>query len=330
MKCRRSKLPVLLAAVLLLSACHAARPDGFRRAEALLPEQPDSALTVLDGMDPAALGSDRQQAEYGYLDALAFYMTYYFLDEPREKALSESCVFFEKNGPAVDRMKAWELLSTVQSASGRHAAGLASLRRSETAAREAESARMRTGLLALLLVAILSTLILFFWARKSQVARQLAEERAENDRLMAVAEDLQGRLSRRNAAPAAGRDMLDRLCEQYYVYEGTTNLQPKILKEVKSVIEGLRSDPKVQKDLERSLDDSADGVMTRLRAAFPKWKEEDFLLYCFTASGFSSTTIAALLEKDKPYVYNRLYRIKGRIAQAGGEDAAFFLSAIEK
>ena len=324
---KRLLLPLLLAALLL--SCSSGKRGPLSVAEGLLPERPDSALTVLDGIDRDALASDRLRAEFDYLRALAFYTDYYFLDAPSEAALGQACLFFEKNGPAVDRMKAWELFSTVQSASGRHAAGLAALRRAEAAAREAEAARMRTGLLLLLAVAILATLVLYFWARQSQIARALAEEKAENDRLMAVAEDLQARLSRKSV-PTAGRDALDRLCEQYYVYEGTDNLQPKILKEVKSIVEGLRSDPKVQRDLERALDESADGVMTRLRAAFPKWKEEDFLLYCFTASGFSSTTIAALLGKDKPYVYNRLYRLKGRIAQAGGTDAAAFLSALEK
>jgi hypothetical protein len=70
--------------------------------------------------------------------------------------------------------------------------------------------------------------------------------------------------------------------------------------------------------------------MTRLRAAFPKWKEEDFLLYLFTASGFSSTTISTLLEKDKPYVYNRVYRLKERIKSADTTDKELFLSCLER
>ena len=122
--------------------------------------------------------------------------------------------------------------------------------------------------------------------------------------------------------------MLDRLCEQYYVYEGTENLQPKILREVRSLVEGLRSDPKVQKSLEQSLNENCDDLMKRLRAAFPRWKEEDFLLYMFTASGFSSTTISTLLEKDKPFVYNRIYRLKERIKVSGLPDKDFFLNAL--
>ena len=68
--------------------------------------------------------------------------------------------------------------------------------------------------------------------------------------------------------------------------------------------------------------------MTRLRQAFPKWKEEDFHLYAYTASGLSSTTIATLLEKDKPYVYNRLYRLKSRIQSSDLPDKEFFLEQI--
>ena len=114
------------------------------------------------------------------------------------------------------------------------------------------------------------------------------------------------------------------------MFEGTSNLQPRILNEVKAIVEGLRNDEKVQKNLEQSLDERAGGVMKRLRATFPKWKDEDFLLYLFTASGFSATTISTLLEKDKPYVYNRLYRLKERIKASSSPDREDFLGCLGK
>ena len=188
------------------------------------------------------------------------------------------------------------------------------------------------GPLALLITAILATLVLYFWARKAQLEKQLLQEREENERLLSVAEDLQARMG---AMQQLGDrkipiDALDRLCEQYYIYEGTENLQPRILKEVRAIVEGLRNDTAAQKALEQSLDKLTGGVMQRLRSAFPKWKEEDYLLFLFTASGFSSTTISTLLEKDKPYVYNRLYRIKERIKSSDAEDKNFLLAALEK
>jgi hypothetical protein len=187
-------------------------------------------------------------------------------------------------------------------------------------------------MLALLVAGVLATLVLYFWARKIQTERLLAEKQAENERYLSAAEDLQSRLSALKAdrPRMGGIDTLDRLCEQYYVFEGTSNLQPRILNEVKAIVEGLRSDTKTQKNLEQALDERAGGVMKRLRAAFPKWKDEDFLLYLFTASGFSATTISTLLEKDKPYVYNRLYRLKERIKASSSPDSEDFLACLEK
>jgi len=186
------------------------------------------------------------------------------------------------------------------------------------------------GALALFITAVLATLVLYFWARKAQLEKQLLEERQENERILSVAEDLEARLGALQQKGKLPIDALDRLCEQYYIYEGTENLQPKILKEVYTLVEGLRKDTAMQKSLEQSLDKQGDRVMQRLRAAFPKWKEEDYLLYLFTASGFSSTTISTLLEKDKPYVYNRLYRLKERIKASDSADKAFLLAFLEK
>lgn len=107
-------------------------------------------------------------------------------------------------------------------------------------------------------------------------------------------------------------------------------MQPKILKEVKSIVEGLRSDKKTQRGLEAMLDQTMDSVMSRLRGDFPSWKEDDFLLFCFTAAGFSSTTISALMGKEKSVIYNRVWRLKGRISASDSPQKEFFLSALEK
>ena len=84
------------------------------------------------------------------------------------------------------------------------------------------------------------------------------------------------------------------------------------------------------KTLEKNLDSENNNLMQRLRSAFPKWKEEDFLLYLYTASGFSSTTVSTLLERDKQYVYNRLYRIKGRISALESPEKEEFLLPLQK
>ena len=327
MKARITCLFLLLA----LFSCRRTDPV-LQRASALVEEYPDSTLSLLDNYSRTAFGSEREKAEYDFLRAEAFYRTYFFLDDEAEAALQHACLYFEENGPALQRMRAWELMGTVQTAQGRHGSGMVSFRKASAVARDMERSRNRTGTLALLIAAILATLVLYAWARKSQTEKLLAEKTAENERYMSAAEDMKSKLSvlKADRPRVGGLDTLDRLCEQYYVFEGTSNLQPRILSEVKAIIEGLRSDAREQKNLEQALDERTGGVMRRLRAAFPKWKEEDFLLFLFTASGFSATTISTLLEKDKPYVYNRLYRIKERIKAADTPEKEEFLACLEK
>lgn len=200
-------------------------------------------------------------------------------------------------------------------------------------AEKLKAARTRLRLLLLVAVLIIASLVTFYLYFRSSQERKLSEETAEREKLMSLAEDLQKQLAATRFPPSDRSnlqfDALQRLCEQYYVYEGTDNLQPKILKEVKSIVSGLRSDRKTQKALEEMLDSTRDGVMTKLREEFPGWKQEDFLLYSFAASGFSSTTISTLMEKEKNVIYNRIWRLKGRISNSDSPEKEFFLRCLE-
>ena len=234
------KIRLSYVLLLLLALSCGRRDPALRTAARVVEDHPDSALYLLDGISRVDLATDREKAEYDYLSAEAFYRTYFFLDDATEAALERACFYFEANGPAMERMRAWELMGTVQTALGRYGSGMVSFRKAGAVAREIEQSRNRLGMFALLVAAVLATLVLYFRARKIQTERLLAEKQAENERYMSAAEDLQSRLSalRADRPKLGGLDTLDRLCEQYYVFEGTTNLQPRILNEVKSIVEG--------------------------------------------------------------------------------------------
>ena len=111
-----------LAYLLLLFfafSCGRVNP-ALRQAERVIEDHPDSALYILDGVSRVDLASEREKAEYDFLSAEAFYRTYYFLDDASEAALERACLYFEANGPAVERMRAWELMGTIQTAVGRY------------------------------------------------------------------------------------------------------------------------------------------------------------------------------------------------------------------
>ena len=79
--------------VLALASC--SRNPELREAARLVESLPDSALTVLEGINPASLG-ERDLAEYRYLSAQAFYNTYFFLDDDHSRALAQAYAYKEK------------------------------------------------------------------------------------------------------------------------------------------------------------------------------------------------------------------------------------------
>ena len=203
---------------------------------------------------------------------------------------------------------------------------------SEVAAERLRTARMRQWVMGLLLAFGLIAGWFIYRIYRLRAEQLIARERAETDRVMSIAEDLQARLRKADASSTkilekSGLSVLERLCEQFYIYEGTDNLQTKVLKEAKSVIDGLRTDTA---GLEEWLDASHDGLMTAFRAQFPKLKEDDLKLFAYVASGFSSTTISTFMERDKQNVYNRIWRLKNRIAASDVPDRDRFLSFFNK
>ena len=107
--------------------------------------------------------------------------------------------------------------------------------------------------------------------------------------------------------------ILERLCEQYYVYEDTDKFQKKIIQEVIEIVDELRNDPATQKELEQWLNHTQDDVVARLRMSHPELKEEEIKLFCYIQAGFTPTMMSVLLRKDKSVVYNRVSRLKAKI-----------------
>jgi tetratricopeptide (TPR) repeat protein len=197
------------------------------------------------------------------------------------------------------------------------------------------STRLTAAFILLSLMSVVFAMLGYIRYKRLEAAKILAEEKAETEKYMNIAEDLQAklktaskRLPSEKHMSIAKFDVLERLCEQYYVYEGTPNLQDKVLKEVKSVIQGLRDDPKMLKGLELMLDRNCNEIVRRLREQLPKLKEDDIRLFVFAASGFSSTTISTILEKDKGIVYNRIWRLKGKISSSEASDKDDFLDSL--
>jgi hypothetical protein len=80
---------------------------------------------------------------------------------------------------------------------------------------------------------------------------------------------------------------------------------------------------------ERAVNTAHDGAVDKLRAQLPRCKEEDVRIFVLAASGLSRTAMATILEKEKGVVNNRLWRLKGRLADSEAPDKELLLGCLE-
>ena len=186
------------------------------------------------------------------------------------------------------------------------------------------------GLVIMSMLIIIFSIIWYYRSQKLSNEKLLAEEKAEREKYMSIAEELETKVNSYKTPSFAKIGMLDKLCEQFYVYEGTSNLQDKILKEVKGTITSLRENDEVTKDLEEALNNTSNGVVRRLREQLPNLKNDDIKLFVLAASGFSSTAISAIIEKEKSVVYNRIWRLKGKISGSEAKNKDEFMNFINR
>ena len=192
------------------------------------------------------------------------------------------------------------------------------------------ASRWGSAALILLLIAVASTALWYLRARREEIRRL----RTEAEEYIATAEELRTRLSESSkvlkGTVAGKNEILERLCEQYYIYgESSDKLPSRLLKEVKTAIADLRDDPRTMERFERSVNAAHDGAVDKLRAQLPRCKEEDVRLFVLAASGLSRTAMATILDKEKGVVNNRLWRLKGRIADADAPDKELLLNCLE-
>ena len=122
----------------------------------------------------------------------------------------------------------------------------------------------------------------------------------------------------------------DNICRQYYSFGMTAAKQRQIFKVVEENI-GEVSDDKEIMALEEIVDAFRGGVMKKLRAEFPRFKEEDFKVMCYWYAGFSPTAMCVFMKVDDINdIYKRKSRLKARIEKSESPNKDFFISQLPK
>ena len=98
----RNKALLLVSVVVLLSACgpvaHRQLTTTFDDVESIINDHPDSALTVLSGVDSAALNTRALRARYSLLYVMALDKCYEDITAPG--LLDPAVAWYERHGSA--------------------------------------------------------------------------------------------------------------------------------------------------------------------------------------------------------------------------------------
>ncbi len=120
---------------------------------------------------------------------------------------------------------------------------------------------------------------------------------------------------------------LKNLCYQYFVSEKSSKIGKNLLySEVKSLFRILEDSS--QKNLEQSLDENMDGVMSRLRSDLPELTESDLRIIALCILTLDAKTIARITGYSVSTIYNKRYYLREKILSLSNEEKEFFLKVI--
>lgn len=119
---------------------------------------------------------------------------------------------------------------------------------------------------------------------------------------------------------------LNELCQQYWEASRLSRGgKDKIYAEVKKIVAVLEQPN--QKDLEAMIDDSLDGMMSKLRLSMPETTDKDFRFIALIILGFDTKTIARIMDYSVSTVYTKRSNLKEKLRQIefDGKDLALAL-----
>lgn len=103
--CHLSMLMLLLLACCITSCSNHKQQETLNRAESLMEAHPDSALTILEGIEKSELGSKEEQARYALLMSMALDKNY--IDTTSFDVLQPAIDYFLKNGDPTEKLRTY-------------------------------------------------------------------------------------------------------------------------------------------------------------------------------------------------------------------------------
>lgn len=189
--------------------------------------------------------------------------------------------------------------------------------------REKSKVHQERILLSLLIIILLSISVAVFVIYR----RRLTNQKLSHEALLAETSKLTKDLARLQLSTdtfsAYSReifrqrfDIVNKLSAAYYEAKGTSYENKMIVKEVESILNGLKSDSSALKELETYSNKYGESIIEKFKSDFPDIRPEEIRLFLYTVIGFSARSISLFMDEKVSVIYNRKSRLKNKIKES--------------
>lgn len=320
--------------ILLLSGC--TMSSSFSRqlddAQSLLGTNPQEAYEQLNALDISEIDDSSDMARWAMLYSEA--MVANNLKAPSDTIINIALSYYNHHNLKDQLNRAKELRTLLDTDSK---AGCDNLIAALYIQKEREYSLYRERLtrerytFAGIIILILAVSVIV-WQRQRLKMQNL---RAET--LLAEASGLRSLLSVREADCSGLEEkveklfskrfeLIGKLCDTFYEAQGTKTERKAIAEQVKKEIESLKTDSGTMAEIETSVNECRNGILTKLKADMPSITEDDYQLMTLLSCGFSNRAISMLLGETIEVIYKRKSRLKSKLKSGGLENEALYLS----
>lgn len=316
-----------IVVLLIITGCgySSSQPQVLDDAQRLMDSDPEAALSKLNGVDVSTFRDSATMARWALLYSEA--MLANNLAAPTDTIINIAVDYYSSRSQT-EFQKAARIKALAQATANNDNLATALYLQKEKEFMLYKERDKREQLVYIGLIALFVAAGVIAWMRQ-----RLKVKSAQNDALMAEASMLNERVeSKSNDVSRLESSLhglfenrfalIDSLCQTYYESQGTKTERKVIADKVKSEIEAVRNESFAK--MEKAVNDCRDNILSRVRAALPGIKPEDYQLAVYLASNLSTRTISLLLGESIDIVYKRKSRLKKRLFEAdGGKNADF-------
>ena len=121
---------------------------------------------------------------------------------------------------------------------------------------------------------------------------------------------------------------IDRLCKDYYQYQGHKSMQRKVAEQLSTMITNLGNDASTLSELRTFANKFTHQLITDLECQIPDLKEGEIKLFLYRVLGFSPAAISLFLGEKIELIYTRKSRLKAKIMSSSATRKNEFLERL--